>query len=71
MKNVVSMATIVGHRSLTKEGSVKRTLEVEISLEVTQFESVSLTVFGLVLLCVCMCGQTHRGNTDASDHGRI
>ena len=68
MKNVVSMATIVGHRSLTKEGSVKRTLEVEISLEVTQFESVSLTVFGLVLLCVCMCGQTHRGNTD---HGRI
>ena len=56
MKNVVSMATIVGHQSLTKEGSVKRTLEVEISLEVTQFESLSLTVFGLVLLCVCMCG---------------
>ena len=52
MKNVVSIATIVGHRSLTKEGSVKRTLEVEITLEVTltQFESLSLTALGLVLL---------------------
>lgn len=57
------MATIVGHRSLTKEGSVKRTLEVEISLEVTlaQFDSLGLTVFGLALLCVCMyMSQVHQ-----------
>ena len=37
------MATIVGRRSLTKEGSVKRTLEVEISLEVTLAQFDSLT----------------------------
>lgn len=62
MKSTVSMATIVGNRSLTKEGSVKRTLEVEISLEVTlaQFDSLS-SVWSSFPLCVCMyMSQVHQ-----------
>ena len=37
MKSSVSMAAVTGARPLTKEGAVKRTLEVDISLEVCTF----------------------------------
>lgn len=35
VKTSVSMATIVGRQILTQEGSVKKTIELEISLEVS------------------------------------
>ena len=61
------MATIVGHRSLTKEGSVKRTLEVEISLEVTlvQFDSLS-SVWSSFALCVYVYVPSSSGSKNAS-----
>ena len=61
LKTSVSMATIVKSRLLTQEGSVKKTMELEISLEVHDRRTCTCTCSNcgvvMVVKSTCICVQ--------------
>ena len=61
LKTSVSMATVVKSRLLTREGSVKKTMELEISLEVHDRHTCTCTGSNcdvvMVVKCTCVCVQ--------------